>query len=312
MMNPMKIMIAYDGSARAQAALADLEIAGLPSLAEARIVAVVEPFQPAGPSEIAWGSGATDALETLTQRAGCILQEGRHRLERIFPDWELETEVYCGQRAMELVAQAVEWGPELLVISPLNRSKFERMVWGSLSGSVVENATCSVRVARDANLTDDIAKGLRLMVGYDGSRSAKSVIDELSMRQWPANTEVRLVVALEPSLPDRLGASAIQRQQMPLMFEDAAQILCKAGLRVSTSLLEGKPKSVLLDEAEEWGAHCIFVGRHRHNAFSRMFMESTSAAIASQAPCSVEIVREKQQRRFQSNQNRSQKVAVAV
>ncbi|MBK6799424.1 MAG: universal stress protein [Acidobacteria bacterium] len=146
MMNPMKIMFAYDGSERAQAALADLEIAGLPRLAETKIVAVVEPFLPTGPSEIAWGSGATEAMEILAQRAGCILREGRQRLERIFPDWEVEIEVYCGQRAMQLVAQAVEWGPELLVISPLNRSKFERMVWGSLSGSVVENATCSVRV----------------------------------------------------------------------------------------------------------------------------------------------------------------------
>ncbi|MFN0084054.1 MAG: universal stress protein [Blastocatellia bacterium] len=288
----MKIMIAYDGSDRARMAMDDLEIAGLPRLAETRIVSVVEPFLPAGHSEVAWGAGAANAMEVLAEHAEGIARQGRQRIQRSFPEWEFETELCCGRRATQLVAQAADWEPELLVINPLNRSEIRRVVWGSLSRSVVDHAPCSVRVAR--NTAEGESQGLRLLVGYDGSRGAEMAVCEVALRQWPANTEARLVAALATSSRD----GAPERRQMLRVLDIAAQFLRDAGLKASISLRGGQPRRVLLEVAGEWGAHCIFVGRNRHNTFSRKFLGSTSAAIASQALCSVEVVREKVRHRW--------------
>ncbi|MBK9709453.1 MAG: universal stress protein [Acidobacteria bacterium] len=56
-------------------------------------------------------------------------------------------------------------------------------------------------------------------------------------------------------------------------------------------ILEGDPKSVLLDEAEKWGADCIFVGAAGMSAIDRLLLGSISAAVATRAECSVEVVR---------------------
>lgn len=292
----MKIMIAYDGSSRAEAALRDLQYAGLPRHAEAKLVSVVEPLITTGPPEAAFSAPVIRLAQNEGQQAKMNVWQGAARLHKTFPAWALDTAVLWGNAALQIVTEAENWNPEMIVISPLNRSKFERVLFGSFSRSVVDKAPCTVRVARE--VADEEASGLRLMIGYDGSQGAEAAVCEVALRQWPPNTEVRLVAAMELGSLDNIVESAINRQPAASLFENAEQLLRQAGLRVSTSIREGRPKRVLLDEAEEWAAHCIFVGRNRHNTFSRIFTNSTSAAIASQAPCSVEVVRQEQQRRW--------------
>ncbi len=292
----MKIMIAYDGSSRAEAALRDLQYAGLPRHAEAKLISVVEPLITTGPPEATFSAPVTMLAQSEAQQAKSSVRQGATRLHKTFPAWALDTAVLWGHAAQQIVTEAEIWNPEMIVISPLNRSKFERLIFGSFSRSVVDTAPCTVRVARE--VTDEEASGLRLMIGYDGSQGAEAAVREVTLRQWPANTEVRLVAAMGFASLDSIGESAINQQPAASLFEKAEQLLRQAGLRVSTSVREGKPKRVLLDEAEEWEAHCIFVGRNQHNMFSRIFIGSTSAAIASQAPCSVEVVRQEQQHRW--------------
>jgi nucleotide-binding universal stress UspA family protein len=54
---------------------------------------------------------------------------------------------------------------------------------------------------------------------------------------------------------------------------------------------EGDPKHVLLDEAEQWGADCLFVGARGLSRIERFLLGSVSAAVAARAQCSVEVVR---------------------
>jgi len=63
------------------------------------------------------------------------------------------------------------------------------------------------------------------------------------------------------------------------------------GLTVSSVITEGDPKHVLLDEAEHWGADCIFVGARGLSRVERFLLGSVSAAVAARAHCAVEVVR---------------------
>jgi nucleotide-binding universal stress UspA family protein len=63
-------------------------------------------------------------------------------------------------------------------------------------------------------------------------------------------------------------------------------------LKVTTEILDGSAKRVIVEEAERWGADLIVVGSHGYRSWERMLMGSVSQAVAMHAECSVEIVRQ--------------------
>src|SRR5215475_15412944 len=100
MTEKMKILIAYDVSDCAKAALEDLPRAGLPRVAEALVMFVAEVFlppssspAPALPAEVpvavqrAW-TQATHAVD----EARALAQHARTQLLRVFPAWEVQAE----------------------------------------------------------------------------------------------------------------------------------------------------------------------------------------------------------------------------
>lgn len=80
-----------------------------------------------------------------------------------------------------------------------------------------------------------------------------------------------------------------------LVGENAHQseVLRKRGaaLKIEAEVLDGSPKDVILNVAEEWGADLIVVGPHGYGPVKKFLLGSVSQAVASHARCSVEIVR---------------------
>ena len=56
-------------------------------------------------------------------------------------------------------------------------------------------------------------------------------------------------------------------------------------------MIDGSPKQVIVEQAEQWGADLIVVGCHGFGPVKRFLLGSVSQAVAVHAPCSVEIVR---------------------
>jgi nucleotide-binding universal stress UspA family protein len=67
--------------------------------------------------------------------------------------------------------------------------------------------------------------------------------------------------------------------------------LAAAGFKAEPKVLVGDPRIVILREAREWEADCIFLGSRGLDAVERFVLGSVSSAVASHAPCTVEIVR---------------------
>jgi len=70
-----------------------------------------------------------------------------------------------------------------------------------------------------------------------------------------------------------------------------SQSLRSSRLNISIAARPGDPKKVIVAEAQSWKANCIFVGATGLSPLDRFLLGSVSAAIASRAHCSVEIVR---------------------
>jgi nucleotide-binding universal stress UspA family protein len=290
-MSTTKVLIAYDGSECADAALADLRRAGLPKMTHAIILSVVESWLPR-PADLG-KLGTFDYREemlALTRRAS-------ERIGSLMPDWLVEPLIGFGSPATVIIEKADEWQPDLLVVGSHGRTIAGRYFFGSVSQKVALEARCTVRVSRGRNVEPD--KPVRLIIGIDGSKGAEAAVDLVVARSWPQGSEVRLVSAMgkmplvtsEPMLLQIAEWVANENARVTLTVESAEKKLQSAGLLTSVVMKEDQPARLLLGEAERWDADCIFVGARGVGRLERLMFGSVSSTAAARAHCSVEIVR---------------------
>lgn len=312
-----KLLIGYDGSECGEAALDDLRKAGLPQTGvEAHALAVADVFMlpPPPPSSYeTTGTPEAEAHEFDRRRyarnaremegAQELARRAGERLRANFPGWDVRAEATNGSPAWELVAAADRWRPDLVVVGSHGRTALGRLVMGSVSQRVLTEAKCSVRVARGRVEVDQVSA--RLLVGVDGSAGAETAVRAVAARRWPEGSEARVVVAqtlfggsaaagglVPPAVEWIESENEAERKHAREIAERAAATLSAAGLKTSTGVAEGDPKRVLVDEAETWGADCIFVGSTGFsNRVERFLLGSVSAAVAARARCTVEVVR---------------------
>ena len=294
MKDMMKILLAYDGSACAQAALDDLRSAGLPAKADVKVVTVVETWLPP-PSSWALLEGASRASHELDALA--LAQGAAVSLRSLFPGWELNAQEELGSPSSALLKIADDWQPDLLVVGSHGRSTAGRLFLGSVSQKLVHEAHCSVRVARGR--VQEPGTPLRIVVGVDGSSGAEAAIAAVAHRHWPTKTEVQLVNATwtAPHLFTEASAAAAmtwfaeEHARIATIVQGAQEKLQAAGLQVTTLSKQEDPKTLLCAEAERWGADCIFVGAKGVGKLERLLLGSVSSAVAARAHCSVEVIR---------------------
>ena len=154
---------------------------------------------------------------------------------------------------------------------------------------------------------------MRLVVSVDGSTNADLAVEQVGLRNWPKDSEIRVVVVDQPFEPTLVGdivplvRSAVEEcnkeenTHARQLAETAAQRLRTMGFPAEGLVKVGDPKRVLIEFAEEWGADCIFLGATGlSNRVQRFLLGSVAGAVAARAHCSVEIVRQKQ---FFTNHN---------
>ena len=146
---------------------------------------------------------------------------------------------------------------------------------------------------------------MKILLSMDDSKYSKIVLEKVAGRPYPPNTKVQIVSAygttpllstIEPMGVSHEYYAEVDRNALKAAkdtVENAAKILHEKNpsLAVSTTVIEGKPKSVILEEAEAFGADLIIVGSHGHGILERFLLGSVSLAVALHAKCSVEIVR---------------------
>ena len=312
----MRILIGYDGSASADAALDDLRRAGLPPDGEALAVSVGDVL--AAPTlsghEAAAAAHTSRRVMSAVARAQAhdseslaearrSADEASRRVRSYLPDWEVRAEVLAGTPSWELLQKAGQWKPDLLVVGSQGRSALGRLLLGSVSKKLAAEAECSVRVARRGPERGDTSPP-RIIVGVDGSSGAERAVRSVGRRVWPAGTAVRIVAVDDGTSPQRIahvlpataavirGSNEEVAAAARVMVEWAEEELRAIGLSASVVNRKGDPQRVLLDEARKWAADSIFVGSRRfRSALERLRLGSVSTALVTNADCSVEVVR---------------------
>ena len=307
----MKLLIAYDGSEHAQAAVRDLRRSGLPSQGTALVTTIGElPVSPVG---------APSLDPTIARRAGTVLaqthtetalslshaeelaKEGATLVAKTCPGWDVTTQVRLGKPGELIIDTADAWGADLIVIGAQGRSALGRLLLGSVSQHVATRSARSVLVAR--HVVEHGDNPVRIIVGIDGSPASHGAVEAVAKRDWRENTEVRVVAIAGTQRPTMVAkrvptaaawideSNRSQRDTARAMLEQSTGALAAAGLRVSEHFAEGGVQWILNKQAAEFDAECIFVSG---GSFSGDLPSGTADAISAlvtSAPCSVEIIR---------------------
>ena len=310
----MKILVAYDGSECAAAALQDLQRAGLGSESEVLVMSLADVFVPPSVAREAADTSPSytpESVKRAHERARHKLEEAEglakrasEQIKEMFPGWRVSYTAEADSPAWALIRKADQWQPDLIMMGARGRSVFGgRLILGSISQRVLYEARCSVRVARSSY--QNLEKPIRLLVGVDNSPDSRAAVDEICARDWPKGTDVGLLAVVDTVMvitPDPSEESDLKWievgeeenwDQVREVFAAAAEKLRSAGLHTEVLIRRGNPADEILQEAHTWDADCIFLGAKGTRGVDRLLLGSVSAAVSARAHCSVEVVRPK-------------------
>jgi nucleotide-binding universal stress UspA family protein len=142
----------------------------------------------------------------------------------------------------------------------------------------------------------------RIVVGTDGSDTAKVAVQQAADLARKVGARLDLVSAYEPVPPSRLRE---ERQEVPAdiahtvspsedveaLLTETAALVKKDGVDAETFARQGDPADAILDVAEEQNADLIIVGNKGMTGAKRFLLGSVPNKVSHHAPCSVLIVR---------------------
>jgi nucleotide-binding universal stress UspA family protein len=146
---------------------------------------------------------------------------------------------------------------------------------------------------------------MKILLAIDGSPCSDAAIEEVARRPWPEGSLIKVLTSYElpvPPTPEGWGLPLSYFEDMDVGLRKQSQNIVDAALKVlkprlgknisvDAALVPGPPRTVILDEAETWGADLIVVGSHGKGAWQRFLLGSVSQGVVSHAKCSVEVVR---------------------
>jgi nucleotide-binding universal stress UspA family protein len=308
----MKVLVAYDGSVHADAAIQDLKHAGLPGNAEVLVVTIANdawppaslPYEEEGQFDNPWNA-------TMKQTAE-IAAEAANRVRLISTEWTVHSEPLWGDPVEILLKTIDHWKPDLVVVGSHGRGAAGRFLMGSVSTELVHRAPCSVRVTRlprEHGVNPD-----HIVLAVDGSKHADGAVQAVAHRHWPAGTDIDVIAVFDslvpsvaryaPSLEGNTFATepayqviAEADEEMKSQLHDAVQnsvvVLRSVGLNAKGHVIDGNPLTQIAVEASLRHAGTVFVGARGLGAIDRLMLGSVSSAIVKHAHCSVEVVRSK-------------------
>jgi len=152
---------------------------------------------------------------------------------------------------------------------------------------------------------------MKIVLALDGSPCSDIAVEETGKRPWPAGSTVKVLNAFELPLPvtpegwalppnyfDELDV-AVRTQAQNIVEHAIRSLKARANETISIDgqFLPGPARSVIVDEADRWGADLIVVGSHGYGRWERILLGSVSQYVVSHAKCSVEVVRCRQTNR---------------
>jgi nucleotide-binding universal stress UspA family protein len=146
----MKILLATDGTKHSEAAVEMATKFTLPEGSEIKVVSIVDLAVPLAIEVYAGFVPNTVEIEQAAKdNSAIILSETKRRLIEKIPSINITTEILLGSPESRIVETAEEMAADLIIVGSHGYNRWERLLLGSVSDSVIHHAPCSVLVVRN-------------------------------------------------------------------------------------------------------------------------------------------------------------------
>jgi nucleotide-binding universal stress UspA family protein len=156
---------------------------------------------------------------------------------------------------------------------------------------------------------------MKILLAIDGSEHGQLALAEVTRVPWSEGSEIRVISAAEMpffsaaefgTLPKQYYEELEQatRDRAEKVVEEAIAKLRRVlsqhsqATRLPTitgEFLFAPPREAIVEEARRWGADWIVLGSHGYRGYKRFLLGSVSQSVAAHAPCSVLIVRKREE-----------------
>jgi len=147
----MKVILATDGTKQSEAAIEIVQSLNLREGDEIRVISVVDMALPLSVDIYAGYQPSTEEIENaVKENTERILAAAGDKLKAIFAGKNISivTELLNGSPESRIVEKAEETEADLIIVGSHGYNRWERLLLGSVSDSVIHHAPCSVLVVR--------------------------------------------------------------------------------------------------------------------------------------------------------------------
>jgi nucleotide-binding universal stress UspA family protein len=286
----MKILLAFDGSQHAQAAIKLVQDLALPPKSKVHLLQVFPPGKTSVVSQLEHG------LEAAEQ-------------ELLSHNINADAELVLGYPAEKIVETATKMKPDLIVIGAKGLRATLGILLGGVAQQVVEYACCPTLVVRAPY------HGLRhVLLVSDGSLYSQRAARYLGKFPLPEKVEIGVLHALAP-VPNPIAVGTYidgwhgvpypvpteeetalemekQADKGTALLDKTCSLLQKKGLESTPILVRGDAATEIIDYADAEDVNLIVAGSRGLSTFQGWLMGSVSRKLVHYANCSVLIVRQ--------------------
>ncbi len=142
---------------------------------------------------------------------------------------------------------------------------------------------------------------MKILIGVDDSPHSKAAVDFVRKMTWPSDTKVVVLSVAQPVVLAYSEVFVPAESPVELMkgitdmhqetASSAERILHGAGLTTEAKVLQGDPRTTLVDVACAERADLVVVGSHGRTGLAKLIMGSVASHVVTNAPCSVMVVK---------------------
>lgn len=319
----MRILLATDGSATADAALEVVLYRPWEAGSEVRVISVVEPLNERINNLVGMfglAKTAQDARTTYVANLKDLVEKYAARLKEKFGADKVSAEVIEGKVKESIVAEASKFKADTIIMGAHGRNESGEFLFGSVPEYILSHAKCSAEILREVSpsvMVTEIERHQpieedKYLIALDDSECSEATMSEILKRQWPPKPFFKVLSVVEP-LPFQAytglgpweGAGSEEYVKLVNKTMEAEQTTARnvvndamAKLQakfpdatVSGEVQDGYAKDRILATAKDWPADLIIIGSHGRSGFMEVVLGSVSKACAVHAPCSILVVR---------------------
>lgn len=203
---------------------------------------------------------------------------------------------------------------DLVVLGTRGLSKTTGFFLGSVSQWVLQEAPCSVLIARKRPRKKRADPGMHILLATDGSPDSQAAVDFIKTMGLPASSHLTILHVVKKQvyetgtslLADRTHEGqfaklaeellAVRGREAVKLLEKTRKALFSPDLTIQERLVSGNPADEILKAARSLDPDLIVMGSRGTTGLKRIFLGSVSNKVAHSAGCPVAIMRNTRRR----------------